>query len=190
MSAVAPIRAGAARLGAPAKATERRPQLQVVAPVAGVRGRVAFVVLVGTILAGGLVALLMLHTLAAQDAFTVHKLQRHAEALTEAEQQLAVADEQAQSPTALAARARALGLVPTDSLRFIRRHDGTVIAVGTAAKPMPVAKPVAVGPKATPAATPSASASAATKSPKSSKAKQQVKTKSTPSVHHSAGGHG
>ncbi|MDQ1748370.1 MAG: hypothetical protein QOD07_2633, partial [Frankiaceae bacterium] len=78
MSATAPLRAlplPPRRTEAPARAaTAARPRLVAVpAPTAG---RVPFVLAVAGVLAVGLVALLLLHTLAAQDAFTVHKLTR------------------------------------------------------------------------------------------------------------------
>src|SRR5579884_2501830 len=119
MSAAAPLRAlplpprSAARPGtrsnarpATSPAAAERPKLVVVpAPTAG---RVPFVLAVAGVLAAGLVTLLMLHTLAAQDAFTVHKLARQSAALADQEQALAVANEQAQAPSDLALRAAAL----------------------------------------------------------------------------------
>lgn len=154
---------------APARTTPARPALRLVPYVRSTARRLPFVVLVGSILSAGLVSLLMLHTLAAQDAFTLHSLQRHAAALADTEQQLAVADQQAAAPTALAARARSLGLVPARSLKITKRRNGTVVAVVSAGAAVtyapagPAGTPATAKAKvtpATPAAKPSAKASA------------------------------
>src|SRR5947209_2500518 len=127
MSAASPARTAPR----PASTRAARPSLRVVAPVTTPAGRLVFALLVGAILAGGLVTLLLLHTLAAQDAFRLHDLQRRAAALSDTEQQLAVTDQQAQAPSTLAARAKALGMVPTGSLRFTKRRNGVIVAVAT-----------------------------------------------------------
>jgi hypothetical protein len=130
--------------------TPDRARLSVVSAARATAGRTPFVVLVVGVLAVGLLGLLMLHTLAAQDAFRLHDLQRQAAALGDTEQQLAVADQQLQAPTSLADRAHALGMVPTGALAFVRLH-GRTVGVATA---VPVARPA-------PAATPTPSATAA-----------------------------
>jgi len=127
-----------------------RPALRLVAAPRAAAARLPFALLVAAILGSGLVALLMLHTLAAQDGFTLHKLQRQSAGLADLEQQLTVANQQAQAPSSLAARARAIGMVPTGDLRIVRRRDGRVVAVATAMViPRPASTP-----------TPSASATA------------------------------
>jgi hypothetical protein len=126
----------------------------VVAAPRSVPGRLPFALLVTGILGSGLVALLLLHTLAAQDAFTLHHLQHESATLADSEQQLGVAEQQAQAPSAVAARARALGMVPAGALRIVHRRDGRVVAVSIG-----VARPVPK-PAATPTPTPAASASA------------------------------
>lgn len=156
MSAVAPARPALrpAPKTAPARATRPsvKPALRLVAAPRAAASRLPFALLVAAILGSGLVALLMLHTLAAQDGFTVHKLQRQAAGLADLEQQLSVANQQAQAPSTLAARARALGMVPTGDLRILRRRDGRLVAVATAvAVTRPAAKPAATpSPGATP----------------------------------------
>lgn len=167
MSAATPLRA-------PARSTPQRPPLRVVEPVTTPAGRIAFAILVGGILASGLVVLLMLHTLAAQDAFRLHDLQRRAAALNDAEQQLAVADQQAQAPSTLAARAKALGMVPTSSLRFTKRRNGEIVAVAVGVAPPPPA------PK--PAVTPSASAKATAPSSTKTSAKKATKPATKPAT--------
>ena len=151
-TAAATARTGAQRRP---RAEPRRPALHVVESAASAAGRLPFVILVGAVLASGLVVLLMLHTFAAQDAFRLHDLQRRTAALGDVEQQLALADQQAQAPSTLAARARALGMVPTGTLKFTKRRNGVIVAVASA---VPVAPP-APKPTATPAGTPSAAAS-------------------------------
>jgi hypothetical protein len=118
-----------------------------------------FAIFIGAILAVGLVALLLLHTMAAQDAFRLQALQRAAGALDDTEQQLAVATEQQESPTVLGARARGLGMVPTGSIAYVDlHHHGKVVGVVQTAAPPP--PPPAPSPSATAKAKPSAKASA------------------------------
>ena len=151
MSALAPVRSVArAAVRAPARTPSRdtrsstRPALRLVLTPRVAAARLPFALLVAAILGSGLVALLMLHTLAAQDGFTLHKLQRQSAGLADLEQQLTVANQQAQAPSSLAARARGLGMVPTGDLRIVRRRDGRVVAVASAMViPRPQPKPAA-----------------------------------------------
>jgi hypothetical protein len=176
VSALAPVRVAPKRMTVPAPARSRpaaaRPALRVVGPARRPAGQLPFALLVSGVLGAGLVVLLMLHTLAAQDAFTVHKLQRQSAALGDVEQQLALADQQAQAPSALAARARALGLVPTGSLRIVRHRDGRIVAVASA-MPVPVPAPTSsaapVGSAAAGASASSAPTSGPTTSPSATK---------------------
>jgi hypothetical protein len=145
MSALAPVRARAAAAGgarSPAHPAARsraavRPGLRLVTVPRAAAARLPFAILVSAILGSGLVVLLMLHTLAAQDAFTLHHLQRHAATLADTEQELTVLDQQAQAPSSLAARARSLGMVPAGSLRIVHRRDGRVVAVTVGVAPLP-----------------------------------------------------
>lgn len=138
---------------APTPASKRtaaeRPPLRLVPQRQTVAGRAPFVALVTVVLVGGLVALLVLHTSAAQDAFRLHDLQRQSAALADTEQQLAVATQQQQAPATLAARARALGMVPTGSIAFMHLRHGRIVGVAKAA-PAPVA-PVVTSPSPAPA---------------------------------------
>ena len=68
--------------------SERRPALRVVPHRVAIAGRLPFAIVVGGILATGLIALLLLHTMAAQDAFRLHDLQRQAAELRDTQQQL------------------------------------------------------------------------------------------------------
>ena len=116
-------------------------------------GRLPFALLVGGILAAGLVALLLLHTLAAQDAFRLQDLQREQAQLADVEQELSLAQQQQEAPASLAARARALGMVPTGSIAFVKpNHKGKIIGVvKPAVAPAPVT-PVTPAPTASPTA--------------------------------------
>ena len=190
MSAAAPARAqtrvqtrpqprGGAR---PQPARSARPALSLVAPrtarsTAAAPAPLPFALVVAGVLGAGLVALLMLHTLAAQDAFTLHKLQRQSAALGDVQQQLTVANQQAQAPSALAARARALGMVPTGSLRIVRRRDGRIVAVASA---VPVPPPtVKASPSPSPSASPTAKAGSSGAGPTQSQSKPAGATKSS-----------
>jgi len=125
---------------------------------AAIAGRLPFAILVGGILGAGLVALLLLHTMAAQDAFRLHDLQRQAADLRDTQQQLQVAGQQLQAPAALAARARQLGMVPTGSISFVKLRSGRVVGVTHAAQaPAPPPSPAPSASKATAGAKPGAS---------------------------------
>ena len=152
-TATADLRATAAR---PAAADRTRPALRVVPRRSTVAGRLPFAILVGGILAAGLVSLLLLHTMAAQDAFRLHDLQRQAADLRDTQQQLQVAGQQMQAPAALAARARQLGMVPTGSISFVKLRSGRVVGVAHAAPPP------APQPSSTPSPSPATKAAKAT----------------------------
>ena len=182
MSAAAPAREMPARASASRASTGRastgrgsaaagsrpvaaRQPLRVVAQRSLPAGPLPFALLVSGVLGAGLVVLLMLHTLAAQDAFTVHKLQRQAAALGDVEQQLSVANQQAQAPSALAARARALGMVPTGSLQVVRHRDGRIVAVASAVPAPAPAPKAATSPQAVVVKAGSTTGSSASASP-------------------------
>ena len=157
-------------MSVPARALRVRPQEEVQTARAALRlvatrpltaARLPFAIFIGAILAGGLVALLLLHTMAAQDAFRLEALQQRSADLDDVEEQLAVAEQQEQAPAELAARARALGMVPTGSIAYVdlHRHGKIVGVVRAAALPPP--PPPVVTP--TPSPSPSASAKPAHK---------------------------
>lgn len=109
------------------------------ASVAGARGlalvpplrtrapRAPFVLLVGSLLAGGLAGLLVLHTALAEDSFRLHDLKVRSAALTDREQAIEQRVAAAAAPKRLAARARALGMVRSTNPAFIRLSDGKVL---------------------------------------------------------------
>lgn len=168
MSATAPVRrpaqlrgSAALRLPDPSPSrsgqpqTRSKPRLVLVAPQRTTAGRLPFLILVGTVLAGGLVAVLLLHMMAAQDAFRVTGLQQRLAILTDQEQQEAQLVAADSSPTALQARAVALGMVPTTITKFHRRAGGRAVGVQT---PVYVPPPVVASPN--PGTTPKTGAAA------------------------------
>ncbi len=160
----AAISTGAAQApGAPDRAgTRARPAaarlgLRLVPGSSSRPARAPFVLAVLTLLAGGLIGLLLLNTVLAQDAFRLHDLQRTTALLTDSEQELQQELALAQSPAELARRATALGMVPGGDVTFRRLPDGRVVGQVAPAPlpppPAPVAKPGAK-PTAKPGAKP------------------------------------
>jgi outer membrane murein-binding lipoprotein Lpp len=145
-----------------------------------VAGRTPFAVLVGGILLAGLMALLLVHTLAAQDAFRVHDLNQRLATLKDSEQQLAISAQQAASPTELRARAEALGMRPSQIDGYRHTKDGRVVGTLTAI-PQSVIAPVP-----TPTATTAAHKPAGSK-PGSKASKARTKATAGHAGHHAKG---
>lgn len=74
--------------------------------------RTPFVLLIVGLLGGALISLLLLNTVLAEDAFRLNDLQRQNTQLLQREQALKVDVKKAEAPSALAARARQLGMRP------------------------------------------------------------------------------
>lgn len=147
MSATAPLRRPAA-LRLPASAPSRttatpkasgRPRLVLVSQRRTTAGRLPFIILIGGLLSLGLVSVLLLHMLAAQDAYRANTLQKQLASLTDQEQQVATAVEADSSPSALRARAAALGMRPATVTSFRQLKDGRAIGLQT---PIPAAPSV------------------------------------------------
>jgi cell division protein FtsB len=117
----APVRKAATR-------SRPRPQLIVIASERQVVARGPFLALVGLMMLAGLLSLLMLHTLAAQDAFRQTSLQQRLAALTDTQQQLEQQVQRDSAPDALQARAKALGMVPSTVTSYHLRADGRTVA--------------------------------------------------------------
>jgi hypothetical protein len=113
----------------PAKA---RPRLIVVASPRSV-GKAPFVALVGGLLLAGLLSLLMLHTLAAQDSFRQTSLQQRLANLTDVQQHLEQQVQLDSAPASLRAKARALGMVPSVITHYRQLPNGRTIAHEVAA---------------------------------------------------------
>ena len=119
-------RATSTRIGATPVA-RRRPALALVVPRRSDAPRAPFVAVVVSLLVSGLLGLLVLNTVLAQDAFALHTLSQDGRALADREQSLAREVEAMRSPEALAARADALGMVQAGPPAFLRLPDGAIL---------------------------------------------------------------
>ncbi len=99
-----------------------------------------FVVAVVVLLVGGLLGLLLLNTVVAQDAFRLHDLQKQGQVLGDREQALAKQVRAMQAPGSISDRALALGMVPGGVPVFLRLPDGAVLGAvtGPGSVPAPV----------------------------------------------------
>jgi len=114
-----------------------------------------FAVVLVVLLVGGLLGLLLLNTLVAQDSFTLHDLSAQSRQLQLREQQLASQLEDLQAPEQLADRATKLGMVPGGPPAFLRLPDGRVLGKATKGKAVPKpATKTATAPATTNAARP------------------------------------
>ena len=111
-----------------------------------------YVTVVLGLLAAGLLALLLLNTVLAQDAFRLYDLQSSTRTLTENEQVLRQEVDRLQSPGRLAAAAQGLGMVPAPAPVFLRLRDGAVLGAPqpAAAPPAPPASVAPVAPAVAP----------------------------------------
>ena len=119
-----------------------------------------------TLLAAGLVALLMMNTALASGIYQLKTLQGQSGTLTDQQEQLTQVVDDLRSPRNLADRAQQLGMVPAKSMAFVRISDGSVIGVAQPAKDDQrlnvVTSPVAPPPAPPPAPTPDPAATAST----------------------------
>ncbi len=98
------------------------------------RSGFVFVVLVLGLMVGALVAVLMLNTMIAQDAFVRTDLVKQQRVLHDEQQELRQQVAAEEAPQRLAARAAALGMVPTGGPMFIRLRDAKILGIAEAAK--------------------------------------------------------
>ena len=125
MSATA--RSATARTAVPRRTAAPRTPLAVVAAPRPKHSRSLFVVIVATLLALGLAALLTMNTVLAQDAFVISSLQQRNAELAVTEQALAAQVAAQDDPNKLATRARALGMHPSGPPVFLNLANGKVI---------------------------------------------------------------
>jgi hypothetical protein len=151
-------------------------------------GLFPFVALIGALLVGGLVAVLMLHMFAAQDAFRVTAMQDRLSSLSDQAQSLEQTVDTDASPTTLKQKAKALGMRPSTVSGYKRLKDGRVIAVQT---PIYVAPATTKQPKTKPTTTKqtagkkAATAKAATKpTATTTTAKPKTTAKTATESHH------
>lgn len=133
--------------------------------------RIPFAAVLVVVLGGGLLGLLLLNTLVAQNSFALHRLAAESVELQQREQLLAGQVQAMQAPGSLAARATKLGMVPGGPPAFLRVSDGRVLGKARAGvarptpAPAPKPTPAAAGPAGVPAKAPSAAPSTAPGSP-------------------------
>ncbi|GAA2504754.1 cell division protein FtsL [Streptomyces sp. NPDC059506] len=117
--------------------------------------RTPFVVLVVVLLAGGLIALLVLNTAVNQGSFRLSELQKETTRLTDEEQALQQQVDEHSAPGELARRARELGMVPGGNPAFLD-DDGTVRGVpGESGGAPPAVRPPTAAPSPTGSVAPS-----------------------------------
>jgi hypothetical protein len=147
-----------AQVGARAliRPTKRTPRLRVVTGAPAKRGGPAFGIICATLLAAGLLGLLLLNTVLAQGSFTLHDLRATSDQLTDTQNALSQSLATSKSPVNIASKAVSMGMVPAQSPAFLRLSDGRVIGVAKPAeagpaftvvrttKPAPVTKPASV----------------------------------------------
>lgn len=95
------------------------------------RSRATFVLLVMMLLAAGVVVTLLLSTQAIADSYRLEQLRENNAGLAERVEQLQQDVSGAESPSSLAERAKALGMVPAgDPAHLVQNPDGSVTMVG------------------------------------------------------------
>lgn len=136
MSRSAAARSTALASGLAARGRDARDVgLRLVGPVRVRARRAPFVVVMLTVLAAGLVGLILLSTAMQAQSFRIAELQKEATLLEARRQQLAAEVDRAQSPSGLAERALAEGMVPNANPVFLRLSDGKVIGEPVPAEP-------------------------------------------------------
>lgn len=90
--------------------------------------RKTFVIFLSIIGAIGLLMLLAINTMLAQDAFELHRLQAQATTLSDQREAVMRQIDFASSPEELAARAISQGMVPSQSPRFLSLNSSSVIS--------------------------------------------------------------
>lgn len=118
----APTGRATARKAGTAAAARRR-------PASGGQGRaprIPFVLLVLCLLGGALVALLVLRSVVAQEAFTITSLQAQNRELSEAEQQLSGNVARQGAPERIAREAEAMGMEQGEAPLFLDPENGDV----------------------------------------------------------------
>ncbi|SEF62871.1 hypothetical protein SAMN05216223_101549 [Actinacidiphila yanglinensis] len=111
--------------------------------------RTPFVVLIVTLLAGGLISLLLLNAAVNQDSFKLDKLQDQTTHYTDQQQQLQQEVDGYSAPDSLERRARELGMVPGGNPAFLD-SDGKVQGSPSPATAPPAPPPAPTTAPATP----------------------------------------
>ena len=111
-----------------------RPRLTIVAKAATRAPRIPFVVLVVSLLVGGLVGLLLLNTALQRGAYTTTALRDQAAALGVRQQQLEMQVDAMAEPQRLARRALGIGMVADSSPGFLELSSGRIVGTPAAGK--------------------------------------------------------
>jgi cell division protein FtsB len=109
--------------------------LRLVRPVRSRARRAPFVVVVLTVLAIGLVGLIVMSTVLQAQSFDAAKLDREAASLETHQQSIAREVDRLQSPANVASRAIAAGMVPNANPAFLRLSDSRVLGEPEPAEP-------------------------------------------------------
>lgn len=107
--------------------TRQVPHLKLVRPRRSQAAWAPFLVFLVVVLAAGLLGLLALNTVLAQDAFTLHKLKVQTAELADREQALQREVNALEAPAVLAARAAAMGMVVNHFPLFLNPRTGRVL---------------------------------------------------------------
>ncbi len=119
-----------------------RPRLTIVPKIARRAPRIPFVLLVVTVLAVGLVGLLLLNTALQRGAYELTDLKQTSAGLTNKQQNLQMQVADLQQPQRLAEKAVRLGMVQNDSPAFLSLSTGAVVGMAVPGAP---AKKVDIG---------------------------------------------
>lgn len=111
------------------------------------------------VLSVGLIGVLLLNTVISQGAFRQRELELALSRVSDDEEDLAAAVQQAESPINVEKRARALGMVPAGSPVFLRLSDGAILGEPVPAPPAPGKVSFKDAPGIQPSKAPKASAS-------------------------------
>ena len=129
----------------PGSVPRRTAALRLVPQRRSSAAKAPFAVVLVCLLAGGLLGLLLLNTLVAQQSFRLHDLAARAAVLQEQEQAMTRQTQTLQAPGVLAARALLLGMVEGGPPAFLRLSDGAVLGKPVAGRvPAP---PAALAPR-------------------------------------------
>jgi hypothetical protein len=113
----------------PAPAQRPEPKLRIVYGAPFRPPRMPFVIFVVSLLAAGLVGLLLLNTELQRGAFQVTALNQQADQLRDQQEQLERQVRTLESPQNLADRSLRMGMVPNPNPVFLRLSDGQVLGV-------------------------------------------------------------
>lgn len=151
---------------------QARPRLGAVVRGKGGRGsrgataaRTPFVILIVTLLGGGLIALLLLNSAVNSDSFKLDKLEKETTGYTDEQQQLQQEVNGYGAPGELERRARELGMVPGGNPAFLGPDGSVHGSPQRATAPPPPPKPATTAPATPPAGSTTSATSPATTAP-------------------------